>query len=159
MEKRLYSSQGKFLKSFCTSWSLEGSPKQLMIRQKSCSLCWSSVRSLLHPSAADGERRTGQIAPVWHSWICCLFLALTDIHSANSSMATTLNQLLYQQLSTDLTALLSSGARCQCQSVLKARGGMRGRGRRADAHASRTEWPRVSASREQPGQPLRHLRS
>lgn len=39
---------------------------------KSSSLCWSTVWSLLHPSAADGERCTGQISPVWHSWHFCL---------------------------------------------------------------------------------------
>lgn len=43
-----------------------------MMRQKSSRLCWSTVRSLPQPSAADGERGTGQIAPVWHSWNCCL---------------------------------------------------------------------------------------
>lgn len=91
MEKRQYSSQGWFFKPFCTPWSLEESPKQIMMRQKSPSLCWSKVLSLLQPSAAEGERHASQIAPVWHSWNCCL-LPGTDIHRANDSVATTLNQ-------------------------------------------------------------------
>lgn len=98
-----------------------------MIRQKSSSLCWSTVWGLLHPSAADGERRRGQIVPVWHSWHCCL-LPGSQWHSQcyhcngnPSQSASNINASL--QISQPCSC---SGIRCLCQAVLKARGEMWG---------------------------------
>lgn len=94
-----------------------------MMRQKSSKLCWSTVLSLLHPSAADGEWHTGQIAPVWHSWICCL-LPGSPWHSQCWQI---------------------SLCRCLCQSVLEVRGGM-WEGAPGLMCTSRTRWHRVFAS-------------
>lgn len=91
---------GIIFKPFCTTWSLEESPKQIKIRQKSPGICRSGALSLLHP-------RYSRRQAARYSWNCCL-LAMTNIYRANSSMATTLNQeaVLIIFFPTDFTAML-----------------------------------------------------